>query len=62
MIECNKKYLPVIEKDRFLSAINATNIAFMFPTGSLMCNIVLILSANLVETVSVDKPNTGDKP
>ena len=51
MIECNKKYLPVIEKDRFLSTINTTNTASMFPTRSFMSTIGLISSAGLVGTV-----------
>ena len=56
-----------MEKERFLSVINATNIASMFTTLSFMCTIglislVCVSSASLVETVWVDKPNTGDKP
>ena len=62
MIECNKKYLPVIEKDRFLSVISATKIASMFHTRSFMRTIGLISSAGLVGTVWVDTPNIGDKP
>ena len=62
MIECNKKYLPVIEKDRFLFTISTTNIGYMFPTRSFTCSIGLISSASLVGTIWDDKPNTGDKP